>query len=158
MCDCGDPRPFERCCGPFLAGAAAPTAEQLMRSRYTAYVRREIDYLVATHDPDSRDTVDRAATERWANESEWLGLQVLATEAGGPDDDTGIVEFVARYRNKGHELPHHERSRFRKLDGRWYYVDGEAPRKKPVRAEVKAGRNDPCPCGSGKKFKRCHGA
>ena len=87
-----------------------------------------------------------------------LGLTILATEAGGEGDETGTVEFVARYRAKGHDLSHHERSTFRRVDGRWHFVDGKTIKPPPVKAEPRAGRNDPCPCGSGKKFKRCHGA
>jgi SEC-C motif-containing protein len=129
-----------------------------MRSRYTAYVRGDIDYIVTTHDPATQDEVDRETTEVWARESEWAGLTILAREEGGPTDERGMVEFVARYRAKGHDLTHHERSRFRRVDGRWYYVDGKVLKPPPVvRAEPKTGRNDPCPCGSGKKFKRCHG-
>ena len=127
-----------------------------MRARYTAYTRADVDFLVATHRPPSGEEVDRAATEKWAKESEWLGLEVVATEAGGPDDDKGIVEFVARWKAGGHELRHHERSTFAKIDGAWKYVDGKEVKPPPVRS-VKVGRNDPCPCGSGKKYKRCHG-
>jgi SEC-C motif domain protein len=128
-----------------------------MRSRYSAYVLGEIDYIIATHDAGGAE-VDREATEQWAKTAEWLGLEIRATEGGGPDDATGMVEFVARYRDKGHDLAHHERSTFRRHDGRWRYVDGVQVKPPPVRAEPRAGRNDPCPCGSGKKFKRCHGA
>jgi SEC-C motif domain protein len=157
-CPCGTGRSFAECCGPYLAGAPAPTAEALMRSRYTAYARREVDYIIATHEPATRAEVDRETTDQWARESEWLGLTVLATEAGGPNDERGMVEFVARYRAQGHDLTHRERSTFARIEGRWYFVDGEVVKPAPVRAEPKAGRNDPCPCGSGKKFKRCHGA
>jgi SEC-C motif-containing protein len=157
-CPCGTDRPFERSCGPFLGGAPAPTAEELMRSRYTAYTRHDIEYIVATHDPATRGDIDRDVTEQWSRESEWLGLTVLAAEAGGRDDETGMVEFVARYRAKGHELSHHERSQFKKVDGRWHYFDGQVVKPAPVKAAAVPGRNDPCPCGSGKKYKRCHGA
>jgi SEC-C motif-containing protein len=129
-----------------------------MRSRYTAFVRGDIDYIVATHAPEGAAEIDRAETEKWSRESEWLGLTIMATEAGGAGDENGIVEFVARFRAGGHDLAHRERSRFRRIDGRWFYVDGDTVKPPPVRAEARVGRNDPCPCGSGKKYKRCHGA
>jgi SEC-C motif-containing protein len=160
LCPCGTGRPFDRCCGPLIDGSAvAESAEALMRSRYSAHVRGAIDYLVETYDPDTRASVDRAATARWARESEWLGLTVLATEAGGPADERGIVEFEARYRSAGGAPQvHRERSRFRRHDGRWTYVDGTALKPAPVVRAASVGRNDPCPCGSGKKHKKCCGA
>ena len=103
-CPCESGRPFEQCCGPYLAGAPAPTAEALMRSRYTAYVRQDIDYLVATHDPDTAKDVDPAGMARWARESTWLGLQVLAVVGGGADDQQGEVEFVARFSGRSEEI------------------------------------------------------
>ena len=128
-----------------------------MRSRYSAHVVANIDYLVATHDAESRARVVRADVERWARESEWLGLEIVARQAGGPDDDEGIVEFKARHRAGGAVVVHHERSRFRRRDGRWFYRDGETVKPPPARATAGVGRNDPCPCGSGKKHKRCCG-
>jgi SEC-C motif-containing protein len=157
-CDCGRPEPFDRCCGRFLAGEPAPTAEALMRSRYTAHVRGDVDYILATFDSSTRGRVDRAEVGRWARESEWLGLEVLATERGGATDEEGVVEFRARYRSGGAIVVHHERSRFRRHDGRWYYVDGDFVKPTPASRAPSAGRNDPCPCGSGKKFKKCCGA
>ena len=158
-CPCGSGQPEHACCGAYLAGARAPTALALMRSRYTAFVRGAIDYLLATHDPATRGTVDVAGVTRWSRETSWGGLEILATERGGPEDDTGIVEFVATGVTRGTPFRQRERSRFRKLDGAWVYSAGDIvpePRE-PVRRASTAGRNDPCPCGSGKKFKRCHG-
>lgn len=126
-----------------------------MRSRYTAYVRGEIGYLLATHDASTRDNVDRAATEEWSRDTDWQGLEILATEAGGETDDKGIVEFVVRGSTKGRPFAQRERSRFAKRDGAWFYVDGKL---QLATAPAKPGRNDPCPCGSGTKYKRCHGA
>jgi SEC-C motif-containing protein len=159
-CPCGNTADLDDCCLPFIRGDAAPeTAEQLMRSRYTAYTIQEIDYILSTHDPAVDEDVDRDATEQWAKDSEWLGLEIVSTEAGGAGDDTGRVEFIARYRLQGAEAKHHENSNFRRHDGRWVYVDGTMVRPKPVvRDAPKVGRNEPCPCGSGKKFKRCCGA
>ncbi|MDB4966161.1 MAG: motif domain protein [Myxococcales bacterium] len=155
-CPCQSGAALDACCGPLLDGAAAATAEALMRSRYSAHVLGNIDYIVATHDPGTRGGLDRAAVERWALESEWLGLQIIAA-AGGPDDVQGAVEFKASYRNARIAVVHHERSRFRRHDGRWLYVDGETVKASPLRRAATVGRNDPCPCGSGKKHKRCCG-
>jgi SEC-C motif domain protein len=156
-CPCGSGAPLPRCCGPILDGAAAPTAEALMRSRYSAHVLGRIDYIVDTHDPATRGRVDRAAVERWARDSEWLGLRIVARERGGRDDDDGVVEFQATYRSGGATVVHHERSRFSRRDGRWLYVDGDVVKPAPARREATVGRNDPCPCGSGKKYKKCCG-
>ncbi len=95
------------------------TAEQLMRSRYSSFVVCDESYLLATWHPDTRPS-----RVRLDKKQRWLGLSIRATEAGGPDDRTGIVEFIARFNidGKGHRL--HEISRFEKIDGRWHYVDG----------------------------------
>ena len=94
-----------------------------------------------------------------AEHAEWLGLEIVRSETGEGHDEVAYVEFVAHYREDGLERRHSERSRFRWDAGRWYYVDGETP--KPLtqtNAGPKIGRNDPCPCGSGRKFKKCCGA
>jgi SEC-C motif domain protein len=155
-CPCGNPLDLEQCCGPLLAGAPAASPEALMRSRYTAYVLGDIDHIVRTHLASPGEEVDRAAVERFSKESEWRGLTIVSTEGGGPDDTEGRVEFIARYRAGGQDHAHHERAIFRKTD-RWMFVDGTQVKPPPVRREDKPGRNDPCPCGSGKKYKRCHG-
>jgi SEC-C motif-containing protein len=155
-CPCGSGAPLEACCGAILDGKPAPTAEALMRSRYTAHVLGRIDYLIATTDASTRGGIDRAAVERWARESEWRGLTIIASRGGAGDDD-GFVEFKAAYAAGGAAHVHHERSRFRRHDGRWFYVDGEGVKPAPARRVVTPGRNDPCPCNSGKKFKRCCG-
>lgn len=129
-----------------------------MRSRYTAHVVGNIDYLVATTDASRRGGVDRAAVARWARESTWRGLTIVAVARGGAGDDTGEVEFKAAYESGGARLVHHERSRFRRREGGWFYVDGDAIGPAPARRAVTPGRNDPCPCGSGRKYKRCCGA
>jgi SEC-C motif-containing protein len=129
-----------------------------MRSRYTAFVRGAIDYLVDTYDPATRAPGERGAIEQMARDTNWLGLEVVATERGRADDEQGVVEFRARYRQGGVARVHHERSRFRRVDGLWRYVDGEGVKPKPVTRAPTVGRNDPCPCGSGKKFKKCCGA
>ena len=99
-----------------------------MRSRYTAYVRGDIDYLIATHDASTRDSVDRAAVARWSRDTTWQGLEIVGTERGGEDDDEGIVEFIARGKTRGTPFAQRERSRFRRVDGVWHYLDGKVER------------------------------
>ena len=91
-----------------------------MRSRYSAFVERDESYLLASWHPDTRPSGVRLDPEQ-----RWLGLSIKSTEAGTPADNTGVVEFVARFKiaGKGHRL--HERSRFEKIEGCWYYLDGE---------------------------------
>ena len=158
-CPCGSGRSFAECCEPYLSGAATPpTAEALMRSRYSAYVEHAIDYLGDTLHPKHRADWDRDATRRWAESADWLALEIVSTAAGQQGDDEGWVEFIATYRDKEQTQRHHERSRFRSEAGCWYYVDGDVPKPQTERlASPKVGRNDPCPCGSGRKYKKCCG-
>ncbi len=158
-CPCGSGRPYESCCQPFHQGEQSPeTAEQLMRSRYSAYVKGEIDYIHNTLHPDHRDDHDLEAARKWSLDSQWLGLEIVATEQGGAEDQTGVVEFKANYRDRGGLRQAHEVSQFEKVAGNWVYVDGEMPKPETVRnAAKKVGRNEPCPCGSGKKYKKCCG-
>lgn len=117
-----------------------------MRSRFSAYVMKNAGYITTTWHASTRP----AGLDLSVDDTRWQRLAILATENGGEDDVAGFVEFVAWF--PGGQL--HERSRFVKEDGRWLYVDGEIL---PPVSEVKVGRNDPCPCGSGKKFKKCCG-
>jgi SEC-C motif-containing protein len=147
------------CCEPLIKGVrAAETAEHLMRSRYTAYVKKEIEYLHTTLHPDHRGDFDEKTTRAWAGRSEWHGLEIIRTEAGGTDDAEGKVEFIATFSQEGAKQRHHELADFKKEDGKWFLVSGEtvAPQQ-VVRSSPKVGRNDPCPCGSGKKYKKCCG-
>jgi SEC-C motif-containing protein len=135
----------------------ASTAEALMRSRYTAFTLADVDYIEKTTDPSSRSNFDREGTTEWAKNSEWIGLEIANTSGGQKGDADGIVEFVAKYRYDGVERAHHERAEFTFRDGRWYFLDGKLVHA-PVRNENKIGRNDPCTCGSGKKYKKCCGS
>jgi SEC-C motif-containing protein len=153
---------FDACCAPFVSGARfAPTAEALMRSRFTAFARGVGGYLVETHHPDARSGNDRAEVDDTISKTEWLNLSIIRTKEGGAGSSTGTVEFVAAYRRKALNIlasgsspsieQMHERSRFLCEDGRWFYRDGEQlPRYRPARGA-------PCWCGSGLKFKACHG-
>lgn len=148
----------------YLSGEKLPpTAEELMRSRYAAFVKADVAYIKKTLAPESREDFDENGVREWATKSKWLGLEIRRTEKGQPEDTTGIVEFVARYSVAGQTFDHHEISEFRKdPSGQWYFVDGKivepGERKTVVREEPKIGRNDPCTCGSGKKYKKCCGA
>jgi len=120
-CLCGRELAYSKCCGLYLNGGEVPaSAEQLMRSRYSGFVLCDEAYLLATWHPDTRPSAVRLN-----NTQRWLGLSIRRTEQGEPGDRTGIVEFVARFKvdGKGHRL--HEISRFEKIKGRWYYLDGQ---------------------------------
>ena len=160
LCSCDTKKPFSECCEPVLKGikiAASPV--ELMRARYTAFVRHEIDFILNSISPARKKEFDRKSIEDWSRDTDWAGLEIVTTDKGGPDDEVGQVEFIAKFREKGEDQKHHELASFIKLKGSWFFDDGRTPPVKPVRSEgPKVGRNDPCPCGSGKKFKKCHGA
>lgn len=156
-CPCGSGRGYEECCGVHIQGRApAPTAEALMRSRYTAYATGNIDYILATC--VSAEGIDVEETRRWSTKSQWLGLTIHGTEKGREVDGEGTVDFTASYVLDGMKENHRESARFVKKEGRWLFDDGKVTTQTVVRAEPKVGRNDPCPCGSGKKYKKCCGA
>jgi SEC-C motif-containing protein len=159
LCPCGSGSPLNACCKPVIDGTAkASTAEALMRSRYTAYTLQEINYLGSTLDPNELQTFDKDGTAMWARDSTWMGLEIVKTTAGSADDKDGTVEFKARYERGGVMQEHHEVSRFRKINGAWRYSGGkDAGPVQFQRDAPKTGRNDPCPCGSGKKYKKCCG-
>lgn len=158
-CPCGSGNDYMQCCRPYIQGTQdAPTAEALMRSRYSAYVASEIDYIYQTTHRSQRSKFNREESLAWARKADWKSLEILGTESGGPGDQSGTVEFVALYNEKGKAVRHHEIAEFTKEDGRWYFVDGHAPKPvQSIRQGPKIGRNDPCPCGSGRKFKKCCG-
>ena len=154
-CPCGSGAEFSACCEPIIKGKkSAETAEQLMRARYTAHVVVAIDFISDSLHPDYRKDYDKKAAKKWAEESEWFGLEVIDTSDGGPKDETGEVEFIARYKDKDGRRAYHERGQFRKHRKKWYFTEGEMVKGQPV-SSSKVGRNDPCPCGSGKKYKKC---
>ena len=125
-----------------------------MRSRYVAYTAGNDAYLRLTWDPQTCPKAINASEPG----VEWTGLKIIATTGGGEADSTGTVEFVAGVSQHGQSGHLHERSDFKRdADGRWIYVDGDTPKGKPVRVQ-KVGRNEPCPCGSGKKYKKCCGS
>jgi SEC-C motif-containing protein len=130
-----------------------------MRSRYTAYVRHEYAHLERSLSKEQRADFNPSDARRWAESSEWLGLTINQTTGGGPDDAEGTVAFTARFRTDGRNHDHVEVARFTREEGRWVYDGQEVISRPPVRRETpKIGRNDPCPCGSGRKYKKCCGA
>jgi len=159
-CCCGSGVEFDQCCGAILSGQRkAGSAEELMRARYAAFVTKQVEFLHDSLHPSHRHDHDIAATRRWADQAHWIGLQVLEARAGEASEDEATVEFVATYKEDGIVKPHHELSRFSRLDGEWFYVEGSLVVPETVtRDHPKVGRNDPCPCGSGRKYKKCCGA
>jgi SEC-C motif-containing protein len=165
-CPCGTAKSYAECCEPFISGQSlAPNPEALMRARYSAYVKQAVPYLRESLAPEARGDFNEAEVREWAKQSEWLGLEILNAKGN-------TVEFIAKYKADKQVLEHHEVSTFRKEGNRWYFVDGEShvheegkghehhhaePKVPVVRATPKVGRNDPCSCGSGKKFKKCCG-
>lgn len=120
-CPCGSGRVYAACCGPLLDGTlTARNAEQLMRSRYTAYTLDRLDYVLDTWHPHTRP-----ATLEPQPEAQWLGLEILRTEDGRPGDKRGVVEFVARSKSGGRAQRLHESSRFVVEQDSWWYVDGD---------------------------------
>lgn len=118
-CPCGTGLPYAECCGPLHTGErAAGTAEQLMRSRFSAFAVGDAAYLRGTWHPSTRPVVDLDPDVRW------MHLEILAA-TGGPFDAAGTVEFRAHYRAAGGRGSLHELSRFVREDGRWLYVDGD---------------------------------
>lgn len=120
-CPCGSGETYAQCCGRYHAGPdPAPTAEALMRSRFSAFAVGERDYLLATWHPGSRPA-ELALDPRMR----WTRLEIVDTVDGGLLDPAGTVEFRAYYRAGAVRGELHERSRFTRVDGRWYYVDGD---------------------------------
>lgn len=145
-CPCGSGLEFQQCCGRLLDGSTfATNAEQLMRSRYSAFSLGKLDYLQASWHPDFVPddlTIDPAV--------KWIKLRVVDFVDA---ENTAVVEFEASFLVYGRVEGMHERSRFVCQQGRWLYTDGD-----PLTPSFKAhkpARNEPCPCGSGKKYKRC---
>jgi SEC-C motif domain protein len=146
-CPCCSDKLFADCCQPVIEDHSnAKTAEQLMRSRYTAFTLANNQYLMDSWAQETRPK------EIYAEEEsiQWLNLEVEKCEKGSSGDEDGYVTFTARFLSSGHLCRLHEKSSFIKDGGLWYYLDGETESD-----TEKVGRNAPCPCGSGKKYKRC---
>lgn len=161
-CPCNSNLNYQTCCGVFHnAPGSAPTAETLMRSRYTAFYLKKYDYIAQTQAlPEAPE--QKAADIKAANDTtQWIKLEVHETEAGTERDNEGMVSFSAHFKEGRHTGKLQERSLFKRIDDQWLYISGEheVQQQTPLikSAEMKIGRNDPCHCGSGKKFKKCCG-
>ena len=156
-CPCGSQQPFDMCCEPIIFFKnKATTAEQLMRGRYTAYAKGAVEFILQTTLEEKRKECDEKAIKSWSENSTWHKLEIVSTSKGGPEHSEGMVEFTAHFTEGGITKNLHEKAVFKKIDDQWFYVDGEIQKPKPfVRSETKLSRNDPCSCGSGKKYKKC---
>lgn len=152
ICPCGSNKTYENCCEPFIKGLSLPpTPEKLMRSRYAAYVKAEINYLIETTYPLKRHLYNQKDILDWSTTSTWKKLEIISTKDGNENDITGKVEFKAYYIQNSKDEIHHELSSFIKEKGKWYFEQGI----KPLTINRQIGKNEFCPCGSGKKYKKC---
>ncbi len=156
LCPCGSQRRYVECCQPIHHDATqAQTPEQLMRARYSAHVFKLVDFVVATYHPSCHAELQRDAIAE-SIDSNWCQLEIL--NAPSTDNDEGFVEFQAYFNQDGEQYCLQERSRFVCEQQQWFYIDGEIGDTESTTkhtGQLKVGRNDPCPCGSGKKFKKC---
>ena len=159
-CPCGTGSPYEMCCGMYHNNpGTAPTAEILMRSRYTAFAIGDFDYIAVTQ--KIKDQPDQSSADiKDSNENtQWIKLEINETEEGLEKDKAGVVAFSAHFKEGKHIGRLSERSIFKKVKGQWLYISGEHKVQKNTPLinsdAMKTGRNDPCLCGSGKKFKKC---
>lgn len=154
LCPCGSKLSYADCCGLLHnRKQRAITAEQLMRSRFTAYTQRNAEYLLATWTASKRPPSIDFSKET----AEWQKLHIVSCKKGGAKDNKGIVEFKAFYRQEGIDYFMHEISRFTKSNQDWLYLDGIIKAAGRVEQNASMARNSACSCGSGKKFKHCCG-
>lgn len=147
-CPCQSQNDYANCCQPFHRGIKLPeTAEQLMRSRYAAYVLQEIDYIVDTTVPTQQNLLDKAAIAAWSREAEWLGLTVHKHTAHIKPHHAQ-VEFTAHFAENGTAHEHRELSAFVKMGAKWHFIDPTVPLP---------SMKSSCICGSQRKFKACCG-
>ena len=159
LCPCGSGTPFSGCCEPIIQGTReSETAEELMRARYSAFVTHAIDFIVASTHSRTRKEIDLSFIREWSETSTWRGLEILETKQ--VNQNKAVVSFEARFTTQaGEDQRHREKSVFERENGEWKFVTGDELKNPTVRYEIPPpGRNDPCPCGSGKKFKKCHGS
>ncbi|MGL4830445.1 MAG: YchJ family protein [Vibrio sp.] len=148
-CYCGNSHPYSQCCEPIHNNPCnAEVPEQLMRARFSAHVLKNVEFVIETYHPSCHANHEREAISESVH-SHWLRLEVISTRMGETNDE-GFVHFKAFLEQNDGEYCLEERSRFVREEGSWYYIDGEF-------SPVKQKRNEPCACGSGKKFKKCCG-
>lgn len=125
QCYCNSGKVFDECCKLIISGnKIAATAQQLMRSRYSAYVIADVAYLMNSHHPATRPLKERKNIGQWAKSVSWLGLEIIATQKGTVADHEGFVEFKALYMENGQIECIHENSYFVKENNRWFYKSG----------------------------------
>ncbi len=145
------------CCLPLIQQSKlADTAETLLRARYTAFTQGEVDFILSTHHSRTLKDTSREEVEEWSKGSEWLGLKIVQIDAGQKKDEKGTILFSAKYSAEGKTHEHWEKSFFEKEKGQWKFLDAQGIQIGTLRrTEPKIGRNAPCSCGSGKKYKKC---
>ncbi|OUS31568.1 hypothetical protein A9Q99_03080 [Gammaproteobacteria bacterium 45_16_T64] len=154
FCPCGSSQSYATCCQPYHLGSqVADSAETLMRSRYSAYAKGHINYLLSTRHKSTRHLDSVGSLQQSIQRTQWTKLSITHCAQGKAADKNGTVTFEAHYLEQGKHGILTETSRFIREGQQWYYVDGDYDSAKPVTL----GRNEPCWCGSDKKFKRCHG-
>lgn len=158
LCPCGSGARFGYCCAPVIKGEReSQTAEELMRARYAAFATGAIEFIVTTTHSRTRRDIDIPHITEWSQTSTWRGLQILDTI--DLENNQAYVSFEAQFTQKGKDQNHREKSLFEREGGSWRFVSGEQLKNPTVRYETpRTGRNEPCPCGSGKKYKKCCGA
>jgi len=159
LCPCGSGAAFAECCEPIIKGTReSETAEELMRARYSAFVTHAIDFVVASTHSRTRKEIDLDFIREWSETSTWQALQILETKQ--VNANKAFVSFEARFANQaGEDQIHREKSLFERENEEWKFVTGDELKNPTVRYEIPPpGRNDPCPCGSGRKYKKCHGS
>lgn len=159
-CPCNSRLPYEICCGMYHNNpGTAPTAEALMRSRYCAFYTNNFDYINLTQKLKSSSGQNTDQIADCNSQTQWIKLEILDTDKGLEKDKEGMVSFRAHFKDGKHIGKLSERSFFKRLKGEWFYISGEHEIEKNtplVNSEgMKTGRNDPCHCGSGSKFKKC---
>ena len=156
-CPCCSGKSYESCCNPIIDRKALPeTASEMMRARYSAYATGNVDFIKYSSCPEIQKSFDEESTRKWAEGAEWNDLEIISTTGGEKDDTTGTVEFLAHYTIEDNLCNHHEEAEFIKDEGVWKFLDGKVSRPDPIRRDApKIGRNDPCPCDSGRKYKKC---
>lgn len=160
LCPCCSQKSYDQCCEPIHQDSQqAQSPEQLMRARYSAHVTKNVEFVIQTYHSSCQAELEAQAIAE-SVDSDWVELDVI--DAPEHSETEGFVEFKAYFEEDGKRYCLHERSRFVKENQAWRYIDGVMPeqvaldpRLNQTIAKTKIGRNDPCLCGSGKKFKKC---
>ena len=157
LCPCSSGASFAACCEQIINGEReSQSAEELMRARYSAFATGAIDFIVASTHSRTRSEIDIQYIREWSQTSTWRGLQIFDTKP--INDNKAYVSFEALFTKAGKDQSHREKGEFEREHGKWRFVTGEELKNPTVRYETpRTGRNEPCPCGSGKKYKKCCG-